>query len=101
MRRRSRDEVLALTALAERALQLEAGYPSFTRGARYAEADLVSAMRFSNGVLTARVKGTRRYRVAVDLREQPTFACNCPIGAEGAVCKHAVATVLAWLGRPT
>lgn len=84
--------------LAERALLLEAGYPTFTRGLDYAQSGLVSAVRFSGGVLTARVRGARRYKVQVDLGDEPSFSCTCEVGEEDVICQHSVAAVLAWIG---
>jgi len=99
VRRFSRDETASLAVLADRAVLLEAGYPTYRRGLECAEAGRVSSLRFTRGgVLTARVAGTRRYRVQVVLGEEPTFSCTCPLGEEGAVCTHGVAAVLAWLG---
>jgi uncharacterized Zn finger protein len=98
MRRLSRDETESLAVLAIRSLLLEAGYPTFKRGLEYADGGHVSGLRFSKGVLRARVKGTRRYRVQVAFGAEPSFWCNCPVGEEGAVCKHCVAATLAWIG---
>lgn len=97
MPRIDRDDLHALAVLAERAVQLEAGYLYFQRGAAYAQAGHVRGLRRSSGVLTARVRGTRRYRVMVDLADGLHHRCDCPLGEEGAFCKHCVATVLAWL----
>ena len=45
----------------------------------------------------ATVDGTRPYRVHLGVREgRITFACTCPVGEEGAFCKHCVAVALRW-----
>ncbi|WP_051650071.1 DEAD/DEAH box helicase [Selenomonas sp. AB3002] len=48
---------------------------------------------------SAVVKGTRKYRVSVELSEDGSevydWHCNCPIGDEEDACKHVVATLFA------
>lgn len=94
----SSDEVRALAILADRAVRDEAGAAAYRRGVADAEAGAVSALRFARGVLTARVRGTRRYRVAIAVDDGITARCNCPAGAEGAFCAHCVAAVTTWIG---
>ena len=49
-------------------------------------------------VITAEVRGTRPYRVRLWLdRGAVEYSCTCPVGEDGAFCKHAAAAGLAWL----
>ncbi|WP_311771980.1 DUF6880 family protein [Burkholderia sp. Bp9031] len=45
------------------------------------------------------MRGTYRYHVefAVGNDDMLHYACNCPVGDDGAFCKHAVAVALSWL----
>jgi uncharacterized Zn finger protein len=44
------------------------------------------------------VQGTQRYRVRLDLAGGALAgSCTCPVGRDGAFCKHCVAVGLAWL----
>lgn len=79
-------------------LRRMAGERSYKLGQEYFESDCVSALAQYQGTLTARVQGTRTYRVKlVSSGGKLDYACSCPIGQEGAFCKHCVATGLAWL----
>jgi uncharacterized Zn finger protein len=71
---------------------------SFGRGRRYFEQGRVKALKESDGVITARVRGSRWY--TVELRAEPVGLrgrCSCPVGEDGLFCKHCVATGLAWI----
>jgi uncharacterized Zn finger protein len=55
-----------------------------------------------NGSIEAHVLGTRRYDVKLWVeRGRLEYSCTCPVGIDGAFCKHCVAVGLAWLGRAT
>jgi len=83
------------TAAEIRRLAGPRGYP---RGVEYFRQGRVHGMRVDQGVVTATVTGTHKYRVTLDVAPgEPVFACTCPIGMEGDFCKHCVATALAWL----
>jgi uncharacterized Zn finger protein len=74
---------------------------SYERGLAYLEAGRVGPLRASAGRVDATVQGSEAY--SVELRaegEELRFSCSCPIGHEGAFCKHCVAVALAWLGEP-
>ncbi|MGC3026773.1 SWIM zinc finger family protein [Burkholderia sp. DN3021] len=72
---------------------------SFARGKAYFHDGAVSRLTESNGELSATVRGTYRYRVEFAVGADGTldYECNCPVGDEGAFCKHAVAVALSWL----
>jgi cupin 2 domain-containing protein len=77
-----------------------AGTPIFARGHRYYREGRVEGLARSDGRLTARVRGSEPYDVAIWVRgDGLAYACSCPFAAEGAFCKHCVATALAWLDR--
>lgn len=52
----------------------------------------------SKGTITAKVQGTRPYRVKLWV-DDGELECSgtCPVGTDGAFCKHGVAVGLAWL----
>lgn len=72
---------------------------SFERGKAYYHDGAVSRLTEHDGELSATVRGTHRYRVEFAVGDDGTldYACNCPVGDEGAFCKHAVAVALSWL----
>jgi uncharacterized Zn finger protein len=75
-----------------------AGPRSFDRGENYFKLGLVRSLSEYNGAVTAKVKGTHTY--TVKLREDDgelDYSCTCPMGDDGAFCKHCVATGLSWL----
>lgn len=81
-----------------RTLRRMAGARSFERGEDYFASGQVRALAEHEEAITAKVLGTREYRVklwveAGDLE----FSCTCPVGTDGAFCKHCVAVGLAWL----
>jgi uncharacterized Zn finger protein len=74
-----------------------AGPTWFERGERYAADGAVSALVEDGGVVVARVLGTSAYRVRLWVDGSALgFACSCPLGREGACCKHCVAVGLVW-----
>ena len=86
--------------LERRLLRRAAGTRAYERGKRYADEGRVRAAAEDRGVLSARVVGTKAYRVT--LREKdgsPAFSCTCPQGRDGKFCKHAVALGITWLER--
>ena len=85
-------------ALDRRTLRRMAGARSFERGEDYFAEGQVRALAEHEGILTARVLGTREYRVKLWVEEGDVeFSCTCPVGTDGAFCKHCVAVGLAWL----
>ncbi len=57
-------------------------------------------LRASAGRVGATVSGSEAYLVELRARGgKLRFSCSCPVGREGAFCKHCVAAALAWLGE--
>jgi len=71
------------------------------RGREYYELNLVHHLTENKGIITARVKGNRDYRVRLRMEVEGDldYSCTCPMGDEGEFCKHCVATALAWINR--
>lgn len=77
-----------------------AGDKYFERGLRYFEGGAVVHLRFGADGISARVQGTEPCPYAVRFwleNQELQWGCACPLGVEGAFCKHLVATGLAWL----
>lgn len=75
-----------------------ASAPSYERGLAYLEAGRVGSLRASAGRVGATVQGSEGYRVELRTEgEKLHFSCSCPVGRQGAFCKHCVAVALAWL----
>jgi uncharacterized Zn finger protein len=75
-----------------------ASAPSYERGLAYLEAGRVGPLRASAGRLGATVQGSEDYLVELRAKGgELRFSCSCPVGREGAFCKHCVAVALAWL----
>jgi len=80
------------------ALRRLAGATSFVRGEQYAAGGRVQGLVESEDSIAGHVRGTRRYdvRLWVDAGSLE-YACTCPVGTDGAFCKHCVAVGIAWL----
>jgi len=86
------------SVLTREALRRLADSRSFERGEDYFAAGQVINLVEHAGSLTATVQGTEAYRVKISVRGKAmVYDCTCPMGADGAFCKHCVATGLAWL----
>ena len=73
---------------------------SHERGVSYLEAGRVGPLRASAGRIGATVSGSEAYLVELHATGgKLRFSCSCPVGREGAFCKHCVAVALAWLGE--
>ncbi|MGF6756760.1 SWIM zinc finger family protein [Paraburkholderia sp. GAS42] len=72
---------------------------TFTRGKAYFQNGAVSRLEEHDGVLRGNVRGTQRYSVELGAGAdgELTYECDCPVGADGIFCKHAVAVALSWL----
>ncbi|MBN3818334.1 hypothetical protein G3N57_17735 [Paraburkholderia sp. Se-20369] len=72
---------------------------SFERGKAYYHDGAVSRLTELDGEVSATVRGTYRYHVELAVGDDGAldYACNCPVGEDGAFCKHAVAVALSWL----
>jgi uncharacterized Zn finger protein len=92
-----------VTFLERSSLRNLAGAVSFERGEDYFLNGQVKALAQEEGTITAKVRGTRPYRVKFWIEEDDLeYSCTCPMGADGEFCKHCVAVGLKWLeaGRP-
>lgn len=77
-----------------------AGSRSLERGEEYAEWGAVGRLRIGAETVAATVQGTHPYEVRIGVEDgKLAFACSCPVGVEGAFCKHCVAVALCWLGE--
>jgi uncharacterized Zn finger protein len=86
------------SVLTRETLRKLAGGRSFERGEDYFAAGQVTTLVEHAGKLTAMVQGTEDYRVTLFVREGALdYDCTCPMGGDGAFCKHCVAVGLAWL----
>ncbi len=71
---------------------------SFERGEEYLEEGRVGPLRTETGRLSATVEGNESYTVELHAKEgRLRFSCSCPVGLDGAFCKHCVAVALRWL----
>ncbi|MBI1731694.1 MAG: SWIM zinc finger family protein [Gammaproteobacteria bacterium] len=81
-----------------RRLQNLAGERSYKRGCAYFEAGAVERLVVRKERITARVTGSELYTIKLWPEGRDLdWDCTCPMGEDGAFCKHAVATCLAWL----
>ncbi len=86
--------------LTREVLRRLAGPTSYERGEAYAASGRVGDIAEDGGHITAYVRGEMRYKVSLWCARAPvTYKCSCPIGLEGACCKHCVALGLVWLDR--
>lgn len=86
------------SVLDRRSLRRMAGARSFERGEEYFADGQVGALVEHQGTIAAKVQGTRPYRVKLWVENgELGFLCTCPVGADGAFCKHCVAAGLTWI----
>ena len=79
-----------------------AGSRSYERGECYhADRRVRSLDEDDSDTITAVVRGTRDYAVELGIDEEGdfTFSCDCPVGEDGAFCKHCVAVGLELLAN--
>ena len=75
-----------------------AGTTSFQRGQAYCERGQVRSLVVHGDTLTASVDGTENYTIKLEAKNgELAHRCSCPVGGDGAFCKHCVAVALAWL----
>ncbi|MFQ5694014.1 MAG: SWIM zinc finger domain-containing protein, partial [Nitrospinota bacterium] len=86
--------------LNRRSLRRMAGPKSFERGEDYLTDGRVGPLAERGGTIEAEVRGSRPYHVELRAGEGDLdHSCTCPVGMDGAFCKHCVAVGLAWLGQ--
>lgn len=84
--------------ISEPALEELAGDRSFERGLAYFRHGAVERLVCHDNRVTARVVGTENYTVKLwPNGRRLDWSCTCPLGQDGQLCKHLVATGLAWL----
>jgi uncharacterized Zn finger protein len=67
---------------------------SFLCGVGYQRAGRVEIGDRHGDAITAVVRGSMPYHVELRRSPKPAWSCNCPVGEEGAFCKHCVAVAL-------
>src|SRR3970040_586673 len=86
------------SVLDRRSLRGMAGARAFERGEEYFADGQVGDLVEHQGTIAAKVQGTRPYRVKLWVENgELGFLCTCPVGADGAFCKHCVAVGLTWI----
>jgi uncharacterized Zn finger protein len=86
------------TLITRERLRLLAGAKWFGRGEAYFSRGQVRSIRYDGEIIVSTVMGSQDYRVKLWIEsEELAHSCSCPIGDEGAFCKHCVAVGLAWL----
>lgn len=79
-------------------LQEEAGDRAYQRGLGYYRSGAVTDLVVSDATINARVVGGDEYAVQLWNEDgELGYSCTCPVGDDGAFCKHGVAAGLAWL----
>lgn len=88
--------------LTQETIRQLAGAKSFDRGEMYFLNGHVANVVEHAGKLTAAVHGTDTYHVTLSVDgDALDYDCTCPMGADGAFCKHCVAVGIAWLTNST
>ena len=77
----------------------EAGPRAFARGVSYQQDRRVELLELDASRVRARVRGTIPYGVTLGLSGgDASWSCTCPVGEDGAMCKHVVAVAFAAIG---
>lgn len=88
--------------VSESSLETLAGERYFERGQGYFRNGVVDLLHADEREIAANVLGAESYGTRLWLnRGQLNWACTCPLGEQGAFCKHLVATGLTWLAQQT
>lgn len=86
------------SVLSDASVRRFAGATYYKRGLEYFQRRRVKRVERFGDSLEALVVGTETYAVVLTATAKSfTYRCVCPLGEEGAFCKHCVATALAWL----
>jgi uncharacterized Zn finger protein len=67
---------------------------SFLRGVGYQRDGRVEIATRSDVAVVAVVRGSMPYEVELRAGSTPSWSCTCPVGEDGAFCKHCVAVAL-------
>ena len=79
-----------------------AGSLSFSRGEEYFEIGLVGPINEKNGMVSAKIHGSRIYETHLKVvrprqgEVRLDYSCTCPVGHDGDFCKHCVALPAMW-----
>ncbi|MBL0161464.1 MAG: SWIM zinc finger family protein [Bryobacterales bacterium] len=77
-----------------------AGGRSYQRGLDYFSQGQVESLEDGGDCVRAIVRGNQKYHVILAADDEvPEYSCDCPVGSDGAFCKHCVAVALAWMNR--
>ena len=73
---------------------------SYPRGLDYFSHGHVESLVDGDDGVRAVVRGNQDYTVTLAADDGVLdYSCDCPVGSDGAFCKHCVAAALAWLNR--
>jgi len=87
-------------AVTDAVIRRLAGAQSYQRGLDYFSHGHVDSLEERGDRVHAIVRGSQDYTVTLTADEGVLeYSCDCPIGSDGAFCKHCVAAALAWLNR--
>ena len=87
-------------AVTDSVIRRLAGAQSYQRGLDYFSHGHVESLEETAEGIRALVRGTQDYAVTLKSNEGVLhYSCDCPVGSDGAFCKHCAAVALAWLHR--
>ena len=77
-------------------LKAQSGDASFAKGVKLASQGAVQQLAQDGETITARVQGSHLYRVRLECGRTMVNHCNCPAADYQTLCKHGVATAVAF-----
>lgn len=87
-------------ALSDAVIRRLAGAQSYQRGLDYFSHGHVESLEDDDRGVRGVVRGNQDYIVTLTGDDGVLdYSCDCPVGSDGAFCKHCVAAALAWLNR--
>jgi uncharacterized Zn finger protein len=87
-------------AINDAAIRRLADAQSYPRGLDYFSHGHVESLEDRDDGVRAVARGNQDYTVALVADDGVLdYSCDCPVGSDGAFCKHCVAAALAWLNR--
>jgi uncharacterized Zn finger protein len=87
-------------ALTDAVIRRLAGAQSYQRGLDYFSHGHVESLEETTDGVRALVRGNQDYAITLTADDGVLdYSCDCPVGSDGAFCKHCVAAALAWLNR--
>ena len=89
-------------AITDAVVRRLAGAQFYQRGLDYFSHGHVESLEDTADGIRALVRGNQDYTVILTADDGVLdYSCHCPVGSDGAFCKHCVAASLAWLNRAT